>query len=877
MTETRLNSHGDEWAPTVDTPLIEGEEGSRAPSSRWVSRLLWWVLLAWAVFQVWIASPLPYEWGIGVWNSTQTRAIHLSFAIFIAFAFYPATRRSPHHHIPMLDWVLALVAAACAAYLAVAYEALAGRMGLPTALDLAVSGIGLVLLLEAARRTLGLPLMLVAVLFLAYVFFGSIEFLPDILRWKGASFAKAMNHMWLTTEGVFGVPLGISSEFVFLFVLFGALLNHAGAGDYFIQLAFSLLGHMRAGPAKAAVISSAMTGLVSGSSLANVVTTGTFTIPLMKKSGFTPERAAAVEASSSVNGVLTPPIMGAVAFLMTSYVGVSYVEVIKTATIPALISYIALVYIVHLEAEKNGMVGLPRSGPASTWKSWALRTGLILSGTLFVAGCLYYAVMAIRGFLGSASGPALLVLVLAIYLALLKFASGSPDPKIDMDADITELPEFRDIYKAGVHFIVPLVILVWLLIVERKSPSYSALFASVAMALVLLTQKPLKAWFRGEPGLWGQIRQGAVDLAEGIVAGSRGMVGIAIACATAGIIVGTVTLTGVGLVMAAFVELLSGGNLFLMLVFVALISIILGMGLPSTANYIVVSSLMAGVVVNLAAQGGLVLPLIAVHMFVFYYGIIGDVTPPVGLGSYAAAAIARADPIKTGLVACFYSLRTAALPFLFVFNTELLLIDVSPGRAILVFIVSLAAMLLFAAGTMGFFIARSRLWESAALLLVSFTLFRPGFFLDLVSPPYVDVEPQQIVQMATGAPAGAELRVRMSGMDIDGNDRQATFLLPLADPASGDGAARLLKGAGLAFETRANGVFVDELRFGQAAQKMGIDYDWQLLTIENPQERPPKEVFYIPALLLLALVASLQRRRKRAAAPAAVPDAAPTA
>ena len=325
--------------------------------------VLWWTPLVWSLFQLWIASPLPFILGFGVLNDTQSRAIHLGFAVFLAFTAYPTRDKSPRHYIPLQDWVLAIVGAGAAAYLWIFYDSLSERSGAPIMQDLVIAGIGIVLLMEAARRSLGLPLMLVAGFFLAYVFFGSWDGLPEVVRWKGASFEKAMSHMWLTTEGVFGVALGVSSGFVFLFVLFGALLNQAGAGNYFIQIAFSLLGHMKGGPAKAAVISSAMTGLISGSSIANVVTTGTFTIPLMRRVGFTPEKAGAVEVSSSVNGVLTPPVMGAVAFLMTEYVGIPYIEVVKHAIVPAAISYIALVYIVHLEALKNDMTGLPRSTP----------------------------------------------------------------------------------------------------------------------------------------------------------------------------------------------------------------------------------------------------------------------------------------------------------------------------------------------------------------------------------------------------------------------------------------------------------------------------------------------------------------------------------
>ena len=440
----------------------------------------------------------------------------------------------------------------------------------------------------------------------------------------------------------------------FLFVLFGALLNQAGAGNYFIKVAFALLGHMRGGPAKAAVLSSAMTGLISGSSIANVVTTGTFTIPLMKKVGFSAEKAGAVEVSSSVNGVIMPPVMGAVAFLMVEYVGISYIEVVKHAFLPATISYIALLYIVHLEALKADMQGLPRSTPARTWTAQLIRTGILVTSMLILAGLLYYIVVAVKWLLGDYANMGLLALVVLGYFGLLYVSSKSDDLEIEAsDEEILKLPIFSEVYKAGLYYLVPLLVLVWFLMVERKSPGLSAFWACMLMAFILLTQKPLKAWFRQQKHIVQQAKSGVVDLIDGLNTGARNMIGIGVATATAGIIVGTVTLTGIGQVMAEFVELVSGGVLIVMLLMVALISLVLGMGLPTTANYIVVSSLMASVVVELGAQSGLIVPLIAIHMFVFYFGIMADADPPVGLASFAAAAVSGGDPIKTGFTAFF--------------------------------------------------------------------------------------------------------------------------------------------------------------------------------------------------------------------------------
>ncbi|MDX9897007.1 MAG: TRAP transporter fused permease subunit, partial [Desulfofustis sp.] len=338
--------------------VAEVDTGGRNPKGAISKNILFFVPLAWTLFQLWQASPLPYLVNFLVLNSSEARAIHLAFAMFLAFTAFPTFKSSPRSYIPFQDWGLALIAAASSAYMYLFYEQLSTRPGDPTQLDLVVAVVGLVLLLEATRRALGPPLMVVAAVFILYTFGG--PFMPDVIAHKGASLTKGMTHYWLTTEGVFGVALGVSTDMVFMFVLFGSLLESAGAGNYFIRTAFAGLGHMRGGPAKAAVVSSAMTGLVSGSSIANVVTTGTFTIPLMKKVGFTPEKAGAVEVASSTNGQLTPPVMGAAAFLMVEYVGISYIEVIKHAFLPAIVSYIALVYIVHLEACKLGLQGMER-------------------------------------------------------------------------------------------------------------------------------------------------------------------------------------------------------------------------------------------------------------------------------------------------------------------------------------------------------------------------------------------------------------------------------------------------------------------------------------------------------------------------------------
>jgi TRAP transporter 4TM/12TM fusion protein len=838
--------------------LIAQDVGARTPAGA-MAQVIAGLALIWSLFQLWIASPLPFMVGVGVFNSTETRAIHLAFALLLAFLAYPALKKSPRDRVPLLDIVLGLIAAASAAYLFVFYQQLTQRPGLLTTSDLVAACIGIPLLLEATRRALGPPLAIIALLFLAYSLAG--PYMPGLLAHRGVSFTALANHQWITTEGVFGIALGVSTSFVFLFVLFGALLERAGAGHYFIQLAFSLLGHFRGGPAKAAVVASGMTGLISGSSIANVVTTGTFTIPMMKRTGFSAEKAGAVEVASSVNGQIMPPVMGAAAFLMVEYVGISYVEVVKHAFLPALISYIALIYIVHLEALKLDLKALPRSGPVHSW----LRrlTGLAF-GAALISGIslgVYYGLGWLKPTLGDGAPWVTGALLAVVYLGLLKIAASvAPLPPEDVDAPLGKLPETRPVLLSGLHFLLPVVVLVWCLMIERLSPGLSAFWGSVMLVFILLTQRPLLSWLRTDgQHAHGGFMDGLIDLREGLTAGARNMIGIGIATAAAGIIVGAVSQTGVGLVLADVVELLSMGNLMLMLLLTAVLSLILGMGLPTTANYIVVSSLLAPVVVALGQQNGLIVPLIAVHMFVFYFGIMADVTPPVGLASFAAAAVSKGDPIKTGIMAFYYSLRTAALPFLFIFNTDLLLIDVDFWHGVLIFIVATIAMLIFAAGTQGYFLVRSRWYESGLLLLVAFTLFRPGFWMDMAHDPYRDIPPTELVQALGAVEKDSQLRLRIKGMDALGDPREFALLLPVPDGASGEDRLQTL---GLLTYEEGGKLLIDSVTFGSIAAQAGLEFDQEILRVRAPTERWTKELMWLPGFLLFGLVVWLQRRRR---------------
>jgi len=861
---------------TAEDMVSEADTGAR-DAGQFVARLIFWISILWSLFQLYIASKVPgmiAEFtGISIFANivAQARFVHLAFALTLATLAFPMFGH--RHRVPWYDWLLVAGGIAATLYLVVFRFQIADRPGLWSTTDIVMSGIGMVVLMVAVFRSLGLPLVVIASLFLALAFFGGYsDWIGSITNYGGASFSKAMGHYWMQTEGVFGVALGVSTSMIFLFVLFGALLEKAGGGNWFIKVAVALLGALRGGPAKAAVLSSMMTGMISGSSIANTVTTGTFTIPLMKKIGFKAEKAGAVEVASSTNGQLTPPVMGAAAFLMVEYVNIPYIDVVKHAFLPAVISYIALLYIVHLESLKLGLKGLEKPGRS---------IGVVMILILFLSGFLAMAAITflligfralLEPFMPGETVYAALVLLAAAYVALVWLAARFPDVEVDdPDAKVVTAPRLTPTFLGGAYFALPIFVLVWNLMVrtetlDRLSPALSAFWATITMILVAMTHKPLKAFFRGDHAGARAFGEGFRDFVAGLEAGARNMIGIGVATGAAGIIVGTISLTGAHQIIGQVIEVISGGNLMVLLVLVAVLSLILGMGLPTTANYIVVSSLMAPVIVTVGAQSGLIVPLIAVHMFVFYFGILADDTPPVGLAAYAAAAISRGDPIKTGLQGFAYDIRTALLPFMFIFNTDLLLIDVGLAKAVMVFFVALVAMLLFASATQGYFIAKSRGWETAVILVIVFTLFRPGYWLDMWQDPYIETSGPQAVQAIGDLAPGANARLVVSAPDFDTGKVGSTTLLYTAE-AEGTGDERL-QAAGLTLLEEDGLLKLDEPFPGTPYfEALANDYDFYgdepalLAAVQVENQRPPKEIFFIPAFLLLALIVFVQRPR----------------
>ncbi len=629
--------------------LADEEAGIRRRPEGFAAYIIPVIAICWSLFQLSIAKWVTL-------NSTYTRAIHLAFAFLIVFLNYPAFKKShfglkflsARNKIPLIDIILAIVSALSALYLYINYEDIVARYGSPVTMDIVVGLILVVLLLEAARRVIGPALPIIAIGFCSYAFISSHPFIPDVLQAKSVSLTKFVGQMSMSTEGIYGIPLDVSAKIVFLFVLFGSMLDKAGGGRYFIQLSMSLLGSFKGGPAKAAILGSGLTGMVSGSSIANIVTTGTFTIPMMKKVGYPPTKAAAVEVAASTDGQLAPPIMGAAAFIIAEYVNVPYIAVVKAAAIPAFASYAALFYISHIEASKLGLKGIPRKALPPIW-------------TTFIS---------------------------------------------------------------GFHYLIPLFFLLYELVIIRHSPELAAFNAIMVMGVIMLFEKPIIAYKNKEP-LFPAFKKAIGTILEALAGGGRNMVSVAIATASAGIIVGIVAL-GLGSRITELVEIISMGNIYLMLIITALASLLIGMGLPTTATYIVMASLTAPVIVTVGELHNFVVPLISAHLFCFYFGILADDTPPVGLAAYAAAAIAKSPPIATGIQAFMYDIRTAILPFMFIFNADLILHNVTSWmQGLLIFIMACLGNFAFASATQGWLVTKNKLWEVPFFLAVTFILMRP--------------------------------------------------------------------------------------------------------------------------------------------------------
>ncbi len=588
--------------------------------------IMYTIAVAFSCFQVYTAA-------FGLLAAQLQRSIHLTFAFVLVFLLFPfrvsgASNRLRWHH-----YLFAAFAGLVGLYITLNYTRIMEAGGDYSTLDYVFAGLGILVTLEAARRVVGLPIVIIAGSFLVYAYFG--PYFPGFLSHRGYSLRRIASHMYLTTEGILGIPLWVSSTFIYLFVLFGAFREKTGLGQLFIDISNAVAGWASGGPAKVAVVTSALEGMISGSSVANTVESGSFTIPMMKKLGYRPEFAAAVEASASTGGQIMPPVMGAAAFIMAEFLNMPYIEIAKAAAIPACLYFFGIFIEVHFEAKRSKLRGMSRD----------------------------------------------------------------------------ELPRFSSVLKERGHLFLPLIaILVFLS--AGFTPLYAALMGLVICVLAAQVRK--------------STRMGIRDIANAFAAGARGALGVAIACATAGIIIGVVTLTGLGLKLANGLVDLAGGNLLLTLFFTMITSLILGMGAPTTANYIITSTIAAPALVLMK-----VAPL-AAHMFVFYFGIIADLTPPVALAAYAGAGIAKSDPMKTGWVATKLAIGAFIVPYIFVFNPAMLLIGTTPFNLIQNLVTACCGMFGLGAAMIGYCLAHMKWWERVWFAIAGLMLIDPGTVTDII-------------------------------------------------------------------------------------------------------------------------------------------------
>ena len=738
------------------------------------------IAVIWSFFQLWYASPFPFIFNFGMFKGLPARAIHLGFALLLAFLIFPISRSKK---ISIFDILIGVIGALSCLYIYFFYDQLVDRGGILLKLNFGESIIpveliigicGILILLEATRRVIGIPLVIIAVCFLLFSYFG--RYAPEIISHGGLSLNRLIGFQWFDQEAIFGIPIGVSVDFIFLFVLFGGLLETAGGGQYFLNLAFAMVGKMKGGPAKAAILGSGMTGLISGSSVANTVTTGTFTIPIMKKTGFSKEKAGAIEVSSSVNGQIMPPVMGAAAFVMASFIGVTYFEVVKHAFLPAIISYIALFYISHLEALKLNLKGMEEK----------------------------------------------------------------------------DVPNLKQTFFSGLHFLIPIFVLIILLVYFRFTASYSIFYATIALILVNLIDKIIKF-----PNKLEALQIWFDQTNKGFQKGAINMVAVGIAIATAGVIVGAVGSTGLSTNLIIVIEAVARDNVIILILLTIILCLILGMGLPTTANYVVVASLMSMVLIDVGNASGYIFPLIAVHLFVFYFGLMADVTPPVGLASYAAAGISGGDPLKTGVQAFWYSLRTGILPIVFLFNHELLLIGIDNfWHALLVIVTSLVGILIFTSATQGWFFSRLKIYEIIVFLFLSICFLAPEFILNKFYPKfqYVDLKNYKSISIDKDR----DVHIKITRLSEYG-ERYKLFVI---NKNSFEQDFKF-DDFGISLIENKNKIIVESLVWNGLAKKSGLELDDIVseLKIEN-LDRPNKMFIYPIALVIFLFFGYFNYKRK---------------
>lgn len=605
----------------------DAEARFRVFTNRNITILISIIAVGFALYQL-------YTSALGAPTTLKHRAIHVAIVLCLIFLLYPVKRSASRTKLPWYDAVLAFIALSTAGYIIVDYLNIIHRGGIPNNLDIIFGVILVLLVLEAARRMTGWALPILAVLFFFYALVG--RGLSGIFRHRGYEWDMVINQLYVTTEGIYGTAIGVSATYIFLFILFGAVLGRSGMGQFFNDIALAIAGHTKGGPAKVAVLASGFLGSINGSAIANVVTTGTFTIPLMKRVGYKRNFAGAVEATASVGGQILPPVMGAAAFIMAEILGIPYSSVALAAILPAGLYYLGVMMQVHLRASKEGLEGMKRS----------------------------------------------------------------------------EIPKVRDVMKERGHLILPLLFLIYMLFFSGKTIIFAAFWTIIATVIVAQFRKTT--------------RMSVKDLFGALEDGTRSALSVAIACAAVGIIVGVATLTGFGLKLANGIILIGGESLFLTLVFTMIACIVLGMGLPSIPTYIITSTMAAPALVQLGIQ-----PFVA-HMFVFYFGLFANLTPPVALAAFAAAGISGGDPMRTGFTSMKLAIAGFIVPFAFVYNSSLLLIDTSFVEGALVTITAIIGVIMLGAAAEGY-LFKTMGWLTRILSLASsIMLITPNRFFDVL-------------------------------------------------------------------------------------------------------------------------------------------------
>ncbi len=578
----------------------------------------------------------------GVVPAQILRMSHLGFVICLAYLLYPATKKGRRDRIFFLDYIFAFVFLGIIAYYLLNYDAIINRSGCYNKTDVIVAVVAILMVIEACRRVVGLPIVIIASTFILFAFFG--DHIPGLLHHRGYGVKRIATHLFYTTEGIIGLPLGTCASYIFLFILFGAFLEKTGIGEFFIDIANAIAGHAAGGPAKVAVLTSALQGTISGSSVSNTVSTGSFTIPLMKSLGYRPEFAAAVEAASSTGGQIMPPIMGAAAFLIAEAVGVPYITIAKAAVIPAVLYFTGIWMAIDFEAKKIGLVGIPKE----------------------------------------------------------------------------QLPKAWNVMKERGHLIIPLIVIITLLVMDY-TPIFAALWGTISCVVTPFLRKGTRVPIK--------------SLGEAYVAGARNIIGVACACAVAGIIVGIVTLTGVGLKLGGGLLEAAGGNKVITLFFTMITSIILGMGVPTTANYLITSTIAAPIVAKVIVPAGtsiLANDLLVAHLFAFYFGILADITPPVALAAYAGSAIAKGNPFNTGVQASKLAIAGFIIPYIFVLDRSLLLIDTDIVSVIRILATSLLGMYGITGGLSGFMHTKINAIFRLFLVGAGLMLIAPNIYTDII-------------------------------------------------------------------------------------------------------------------------------------------------